>query len=355
VRIGINALYLLPGQVGGTEIYLRHLIAALDSLTTPHEIVVFTNRETGRLGRHCVELPIHATSRPRRILYEQFALPGILRRERIDVVLNPGFTAPLFLGIPQVTVFHDLQHKRHPEYFRWFDLPFWRFFLWAAAHRSDCVIAVSEAARADMLTFYHLDPAKVSVVPHGVEPEFFQLASRREDGGYLLWPSTTHPHKNHVRFLHVFARFCVKNERFRLVLTGVRGHSAASVEALVRQLHLENRVELKGWIDRQDLYELFRRATGLVYPTLFEGFGMPVLEAMAAGLPVACSDIEPLKSMTAGAAILFNPNDDNDIERALEALTEGRAPAGGPARAAQFTWQTAANKTLKVIEDSLRA
>lgn len=353
MRIGVNALYLIPGGVGGTEIYLRRLLEAMERISK-HEIVVFTNRETGPMGQVCVQLPVTAASRPSRILYEQLQLPGVLRRERIDVVLNPGFTAPLLSGLPQVTVFHDLQHKRHPEFFRWFDLPFWRLLLWASAHKSRRLIAVSEATRDDLLKFYTLDARNISVVHHGVEPEFFELASRREDGGYLLCASTTHPHKNHDRLLRAFQRLVREQPGLRLVLTGVKGFVTGEVERLVRELGLEPSVELKGWVPRAELYELFRRATGFIYPSRFEGFGMPVLEAMAAGLPVACGDIEPLKTLTGGAALLFDPECDEAMLEAMRKLVRGEAPKEGPLRAAPFTWQRAAELTLAAIEDSLR-
>lgn len=347
MRIGINALYLIPGGVGGTEIYLRRLLEAMEGLETEHEIIVFSNRETGTLGRHGVVLPVRASFRPGRILYEQLALPAALRRHRIDVLFNAGFTAPLFTAIPQVTIFQDLQHKRHPEYFRWFDLPFWQFLLWAAAKKSRRLIAASEATRDDLRRFYAADSV---VIHHGVEPEFFSLADRREDGGYLLCASTTHPHKNHERLLRVFQALLRERPELRLVLTGVRGFVSERVESLVRELHLEDSVELKGWVPREELYELFRRARGFVYPTRFEGFGLPVLEAMAAGLPLACSRIEPLTTIVAGAAWLFDPDSDQEMLAALRRLAAGQAAPGGRQRAAHFSWDHAARETLRVID-----
>ena len=150
-HIGVNALYLIPGGVGGTEIYLRALLAALAEIDPVNQYVIFTNRETGpdlvpeRTNFLHAPQRVRAVSRPSRLLWEQTALPLAAARHRLDVMLNPGFTAPIVCPCPQVTVFHDLQHERHPEYFRWFDLPFWRFFLWSAVHRSKLLIAVSDA------------------------------------------------------------------------------------------------------------------------------------------------------------------------------------------------------------------
>ena len=135
MRIGVNALYLIPGGVGGTEIYLRCLLGALAEIDSSNQYVIFTNRETGadiappRPNFVVAPQPVRATVRPARILWEQTGLPIAARLHRLDVLFNPGFTTPVLCPCPTVTVFHDLQHKRHPEYFRWFDLPFWRVLL----------------------------------------------------------------------------------------------------------------------------------------------------------------------------------------------------------------------------------
>jgi len=354
VRIAINALYLLPGAVGGTEIYLRRLLDALESLGG-HDYVVFSNLETGPLGRNPVVVPLRAESRPKRILFEQLRLPGLFKKHHIDAVLNPGFTAPLLTALPQTTVFHDLQHKRHPEYFRWFDLPFWQFLLWASAHRSHRLIAVSQATAEDITRYYSIPESRIQVVPHGVEPAFFQLAPRREPHHFFLCSATLHPHKNHARLLRVFARFRHQNAHFRLVLTGVRGFVAADIENLVAELGLQDAVDLLGWVPREELHELFRTAAGFVYPSLFEGFGMPVVEALAADIPLACSDIEPLRSLAGDTALLFDPQSEDSMLLALEKLARGEAPGGRVERAASFTWQRAAVLTQQAISDSLRA
>ncbi|HEY6393006.1 MAG TPA: glycosyltransferase, partial [Bryobacteraceae bacterium] len=206
LRIGVNALYLIPGGVGGTEIYLRNLLDALAGIDQVNQYVVFTNRETGAdlvpKQANFLHAPqgVRASFRPSRILWEQFVLPLAIKQQRIDVLLNPGFTAPILCGAPMVTVFHDLQHKRHPEYFRWFDLPFWKFFLWASVRRSRGLIAVSGATRDDLQRYYG---AQSQVIHHGVERQFFEIAGRRQSKDYLLCASTSHPHKNLERLLRV--------------------------------------------------------------------------------------------------------------------------------------------------------
>lgn len=180
-RFGVNALYLIPGKVGGTEIYLRELLAALARIDSTNEYFVFTNFETGadlvpkQANFHWKPQAVHAHFRPGRILWEQIVLPLEISRYRLDALLNPGFTAPLLAPCPCATVFHDLQHKRHPEHFRWFDLPFWRLLLWASAFRSRRIIAVSEATRDDLVHFYRWAARRVTVIPHGVEAAFFDL------------------------------------------------------------------------------------------------------------------------------------------------------------------------------------
>ena len=348
MRIGINALYLIPGGVGGTEIYLRNLLQALAAVDARNEYVVFTNRETSRdlvpdqPNFIWAPQPVRASFRPARILWEQLALPFATRRHRIHVLFNPGFTGPLISSCPMVTVFHDLQHKRHPEYFRWFDLPFWNLFLSMSAHGSRGLIAVSCATHDDLQRFYGAD---ATVIPHGVEPEFFQIADRREPKDYLLCASTLHPHKNIDRLLRVYQRFPGLP---KLVVTGVRGFAAKQLEAM-----RPPSVEFTGWIPREELYELYRRARGFIYPSRFEGFGMPVLEAMAAGVPLACSDIPPLREIAGDCAIYFDPLDEDAIHSALVRLaTETLPTEAGQQRATRFTWERTARATLDYLSKS---
>jgi glycosyltransferase involved in cell wall biosynthesis len=355
-RIGVNALYLIPGGVGGTEIYLCELLRALAAIDSVNEYFVFTNMETDsdlvprHPNFHWKPQAVHAHIRPVRILWEQIVLPIEAARYRLDVLFNPGFTGPIFSTCRQVTVFHDLQHKRHPEYFRWFDLPFWRLLLWASAHRSHRLIAVSEATRADLLRFYRIPVERVTVVHHGVELEFSHL-DRSDTANYLLCVSTLHPHKNMPRLIRAFG---TKKRDFRLILAGMRGFHTGAIEALIAEMDLQDAVQITGWVSRDDPYELFARARAFIYPSTFEGFGMPVLEALAAGIPTACSDIPPLREVAGDAALFFDPLDEDAIAAAIErVMTDAplreRLTQAGPERARPFTWERSAEQTLKAL------
>jgi glycosyltransferase involved in cell wall biosynthesis len=334
--------------VGGTEIYLRNLLPALAAIDSVNQYFVFTNLETGAdlvpptPNFTLVRQAVRASIRPARILWEQTVLPWSARRHRLDMLFNPGFTAPIFCGCPMVTVFHDLQHKRHPEYFRWFDLPFWNFFLWASARRSRGLIAVSGATRDDVERYYH---RRAEVIHHGVEREFFEIARNRQPSDYLLCASTSHPHKNLDRLLRVYTQ---ANDLPPLLITGVRGFAAKEVEKLAGKS-----VKITGWIPRDELRELFRCARGFIYPSTFEGFGMPVLEAMAAGVPVACSDIPPLRELAGSTVHHFDPSSDVEIRDALERLAGGTlSTEAAQRRAAEFSWEKCARATLDYLSKS---
>jgi glycosyltransferase involved in cell wall biosynthesis len=362
LRIGINALYLIPGGVGGTEIYLRSLLQALAEIDTVNRYLVFTNRETGgdltpaQSNFTAMPQPVRAASRPARILWEQIALPVAEVRHRLDAMLNPGFTAPLLAPCPQVTVFHDLQHVRHPEYFRWFDLPFWRLLLFGSAHVSRLLLADSDATAHDLRQHYRLPENKVRVALLAGDAVFFELAKRRRPERFLLAVSTLHPHKNLDGLLRAFAQFHREQPDFRLTVCGLHGFFSGPLHDLRESLELRDAVDFPGWIPREKLHDLYARAWAFIYPSLFEGFGIPPLEAMAAGVPTACSDIEPIASNVGDAALRFDPRDPAAMVDALrrivsdEALRQ-RLAVAGPQRAAEFSWRKTAEITLKALRD----
>ncbi|HYK62502.1 MAG TPA: glycosyltransferase family 1 protein [Bryobacteraceae bacterium] len=355
-RIGVNALYLIPGGVGGTEIYLRELLGALAKIDSTNQYFIFTNLETGadlvprQANFSWKPQAFRASFRPGRILWEQTVLPVEAARSRLDVIFNPGFTAPLAAPCRHVSTFHDLQHKRHPEHFRWFDLPFWRMLLWASAHRSRRLIAPSENTRADLMQIYGLERERIAVIPHGVNPEFLALDRTRLEP-FLLCVSTLHPHKNLERLIRAYAR---RPRETRLILAGVRGFHTQPVAKLIADLNLEERVEITGWLERDKLLALYQHAWACVYPSTFEGFGMPVLEALAAGIPLACSDIAPLREVAGDSALLFDPLNEDSISAALDRIADDeelrcKLSKGGRERARSFTWRRAAEATLQAM------
>lgn len=368
LRIGINALYLVPGGVGGTEIYLGSLLQALAVIDPLNEYFVLTNRETeaqlvpNQTNFHQVPQKVNATFRPYRLVWEQAVLPREIRQYKLNVLFNPGFTAPFFASCPNVTVFHDLQHKRHPEHFRRLDLPFWQFFLYWSARRSKMLIAVSEATRTDLLKYYRLPETKIRVVPHGVDEAFFEVGRRRSAGNlrpFLLCVSTLHPHKNLDRLVRAFGRIHGERPEFRLVLAGMHGFHTTQIEQTITDCGMREHVEITGWLPRNELLDLFEMAWAFVYPSTFEGFGMPVLEALAAGLPSAVSSVEPIKGIAGSAALLFDPFREEEMSEALLRLIRDeelrhRLSTAGPLRAGNFSWRMAAGQTLRVIETAAK-
>jgi glycosyltransferase involved in cell wall biosynthesis len=371
LRIGINLLFLIPGGVGGTEIYTRNLLESLAEIDSVNHYFVFRNAETEpaivpkQANFIDCPQPVRATFRPARIAYEQTFLVASIVRRRLDVVLNGGYTAPLLCPVPMATVFFDLQYKVHPENFHPLDLVFWRMLLPLSARRSKRLVAMSEAAREQLETFYPWSTAKIGIVPHGIERRFSEIALSRETkssfGNYILAVSTLGPHKNHNGLLRAFAKHRQRFADTRLIVVGIKGSSAAQLAALRDQLGLRDVVTFTGWIPREELYQLYENAKAFVYASKFEGFGIPVLEALAAGVPTACSAIPALREIVGTCARLFDPTDVDDIALAIEELT--REPSStnsnvieaGRDRAQAYGWQSSARKLIDIITSAARA
>ncbi len=370
LRIGVNALFLIPGGVGGTEIYLRNLLAALAEIDDCNQYFLFLGAEAAAASTrvtpsaanfHEVRCAVRAANRPARLLWEQLALPAKVAALRLDVLFSPGFTSPWFTpGCPKVTCIHDLQHVRQPENFGLFELAAWRAAVWISARFSRRIITVSENSRRDILEIYQLPARRVEVVRHGVEAEFLRLRShpgpdgRRYPAPYLLSVSTIHPHKNWGRWLEAYGKLAAEGWPHHLVIAGLRGRYSEQLARLIESQGLKDRVHLTGWLSRVELLSLFRFADGLVFPSTFEGFGMPVLEAMAAGIPVACSDIPPLRETAGGAALFFDPYSVDSIAGAVRKLVSQpdlrrQLVKQGLAAAAAFTWTRAAEQTLTIL------
>ena len=204
---------------------------------------------------------------------------------------------------------------------------------------------------ATMTSAEKLEVAR-SLARLGVDPLFFGLPRAPEK--LLLTVSTLHPHKGLDTLLQAFSRFLRDLPGYRLVIAGLRGFHTQAIERLRDDLGLTAAVEFTGWIPRAELYDLYSRAAAFLYPSTFEGFGMPVLEALAAGIPTGCSNIEPLATIAGDAALRFAPGDVDAMHMAMVRLVSdnelrARLSAEGPKQAAAFSWTATARATLDAL------
>lgn len=368
--IGINALYLLPGKVGGSETYLRNLVRWLADIDRTNSYVIFINRESeGSIEApapnfHIVLCPFRAANRPLRILWEQGVLPRHIKRYKIDVLLSAGMTAPVRCPAASVLMLFDLQHVNQPGNFPWYYLPFLRAIIYASARSADGVLTISHQVRNDIVRFYHLPPGRIEVthlaVDHAVfspkgSPDAETVKARYGlPDRFILYAASSLPHKNHERLFQAFRRIREQAPDMKLVLIGARDKGERELVRIIDSLGLEQAVILLGWIPFEDVPSVYRACEAFVFPTLHEGFGLPVIEAMACGVPVVCSRIEPLLEVAGDAALFVDPLSPGEIAAAvIKVVTDQperqRLVSAGLMRAGMFTWEATAKKTLAFL------
>ncbi len=366
-HIGLNLIFLVPGETGGMEVAARELIPALVAEAPGGmRFTAFINRETaaakdGPWGEllPAVTVPVNARNRVQWVLGEQTLLPAAAMRAGVDLVHSLASTAPLWGRFRRVVTVHDLIYARFPEAHAGIRDKGMKVLVPQAARRSDRVIADSLSTRDDLIEMLGIRADRIDVVPLGLgsvrraapidERETrarFDLGERR----VLLSLSAKRPHKNLLALIGALTRISAA-ERPVLVLAGYPTVHEAELRERVASKGLAADVRFPEWLSAEELEGLWALAEVFVFPSLYEGFGLPVLEAMARGVPVACSDASSLPEVTGEAALLFDPHDESAIAEALQRLLGDRAlreqlRARGLARVADFTWPRTARLTL---------
>jgi glycosyltransferase involved in cell wall biosynthesis len=365
MRIALNGMFLIPGQVGGSETYLRSLVRALASLETGDEYVLIVGRETAptfRLAspawRVCPS-PVVSRRRVARLILEQTWLPIIAQRAHCDVIHSAGYTAPLLRLTPGVVSVLDMNYRRHPEDFTALERQVYAALIPPAARLSDHVLTLSEAAKRDVLTWTGVPPHKVTPVPlapradwpGNPEDDAARLHALGVRQPFILSVAASHPHKNLGRLIQALPVTTPDGSLAPLVMVGTRGRAKKQLEEIAQERW--RHVRVLGWIDSDALGALYRNALALAFPSLYEGFGLPILEAMALGTPVVTSNYGAMAEVAGDAAEFVDPYDVASIRAGLNHVISDMAWSArlrerGLERARQFTWSGTASLTHAV-------
>jgi glycosyltransferase involved in cell wall biosynthesis len=347
--IGIAMLTLVPRVVGGSETYARELARALARVgeLEYHAFVPTIAPDAGDgLPATVVGEYRAARSMPGRIaaMSQAGLAPGRLRRAlrlaELDAIHFPlSVMLPPVDAPPAAATVLDVQHEVFPEFFSRAELSYRRRVYGWTVRKSRVVITISEHAREALVERLHLDPARVRAIYLAVDHDRF----RPDDGPrehFLLYPANAWKHKNHPRLFDAFTQVRRERPELRLVLTGA-GHE---------RLALPDGAESQGHVTLDALVSLYRSAAALVYPSLYEGFGIPCVEAMACDCPVAASNVASLPEVCGDAAVYFDPLDAESIAEGICTVLD-HPPTGGPERAARFTWDECARRHDEVYEE----
>lgn len=370
MRIGIN-VHLLSTTHTGIQHYIRALVPELVTQATSHEIVLYGEP---------AQLPVTAgerirwvsTSRPlrsgaQRVLWEQTMLPHLLQRGGIDVFFSPAFILPvLWEGAGIVTV-HDLNFEVSPETIRPVRRAYLRRITRWSTRRARKVVAISQSTASDIVRLYGVPHQKLVIIPYGLdtlfnpenaralEPMVKQRYSLPER--FLLFVGTLEPRKNLPRLLEAYALARRQVSLPPLVLAGAPGWQHERILTQARRLGIEQHLRFAGYIPREHLPGVYAAASALLYPSLYEGFGLPPLEAMGCGTPVLASNTSAMPEVVGDGGILIDPRDTQQIaDGILRIIRDGelrqRVIEHGLERARLFRWEDAAEHTLRVLEEA---
>jgi glycosyltransferase involved in cell wall biosynthesis len=366
VRVAIDARKLHDFGIGT---YIRNLLRQLARLDHDTEYVLLCREaDLGVAAQLGPNFRTVLEASPNYSLREQIHVPWVLRHERPNVYHAPHYVLPPAIHCRSVVTIHDCIHLMFPQYLRNRAAnAYARAALWAAARRSDCILTVSEASKRDILHFFNVPPEKIVVVYNAIDEHFWvtppedAVARVREryqlNHQFVLYVGNIKPHKNLVRMIEAFdeLRTSGANEDLKLLIIGDEISKLPALRRAVHKHKLHKHVRFLGYVSDETLAILYRLASVFVFPSLYEGFGLTPVEAMASGSPVVTSNVSSLPEVTGDAAVLVDPYDVDSIAEGLRRVLTDPALAAemrrkGLERAREFSWERSVIRTRQVYE-----
>ena len=366
MRYSVDA-HAIGRHLTGNEVYVRNLLRGFAALDQNSEFIAYLSRDIGSASSVVPERFQRRYVSPNSFLRLGFELSHRVRQDRPSL-LHVQYTAPLACPVPVVVSVHDISFLEHPEYFPLPRAVQLRITVKRTIERAACVITPSEFSRNAILRAYNVDPQRVQVVPIAVSSRFRSLprdsaesrvrSMLKMDGPYILTVGDLQPRKNHIGLIEAFSELVREYPQIphKLVIVGKDTWFAPQIRAAARASAAAERIIFTGWIGDDELLPVYNACDVLMFPSFYEGFGLPVLEAMASGKAVACSRTSAIPEVADSAALLFNPSNRGEMVRAMrdlliEPALRQRMERLGQARASLFTWERTARLTLDIYQE----
>lgn len=373
MRIGIDITPLPPNPVGA-GIYMIQLVRAISKLPVDHNYVIIAQPKgkdlIGEISNPNFSWTITPEHSPaRRLLWEQLELPGLARQQGLDLLHSLHYTSPRFLPCRSVVTFHDMTFFLFPELHTTAKRLFFPRAIKMSANRADAIIAVSESTRRDAIRILKMQPQKIFGIPSGIGPEFRPIADQKLleacrskyslPFDFILYVGLIEPRKNLPILVRSYSQLLAAGLDQPLVIVGRQGWHFEQVHQLIKQLGIEKKVVFTGYIPDQDLPFIYNLARVFVYPSTYEGFGFPPLEAMACGTPVITTAVSAMLDTVADGGVLVPPKDERALTDALILVLRDRSfrenlSSRGLQQASNFTWERTAKETVRIYEQVLR-
>jgi glycosyltransferase involved in cell wall biosynthesis len=361
MRIGINAILIHRARFGGAETYARKLLDELPAIDRENEYLVFTGEDSGLSlsapnFRH-IQLRAPLENPYTRVLWEQLALPRILKSHRLDLAHFPGTTAPIFFSGRSIVTIHETLRFQVPQLTPTVIGAYYAWTQRRIAQRGDFVISVSQADAAVMARGLGLDRQRIAVVPLGVSEDFFTPPSPKQQ--FALWAGHFYPHKNVEVLFDAYAELRRRgNLPIALRMIGADEGDRRRLRPLLEARNIADLISLEERVSHAELPAIFAGASLFLFPSKCESFGLPLIEAMASGTAVICSDLPALREVCGDVATYCDPDSPIAFADAISRLTEDKAQrqafeARGREHARRFTWRRCAEKTLEAYERAL--
>lgn len=372
----MNTLSIVPGRIGGGETYLLNLLKQLGRVDSENIYYLFVNKQNHQMfpdfgNFRKVFCRASKRFRAARIFWEQCCLPFQSMVKKIEVLFSPANIAPVFISsFKSVLTVHDLNWLYFGQYLPPMERVLLRHLVMRSSKKADRIITVSENTKRDIISHLNVDEDKVVTIYEGLDESVVSAGTDEINGStteenfnckFILSVGTTHHHKNFIRLLDAYKllKMECKTLEHKLVLAGMSGRAHSEIMGKISELGLSEEVVIRGAVTKKELADLYRRADLFVFPSLYEGFGLPVLEAMFFGTAVAVSNRASLPEVAGDAAVYFDPEDVKDISDVMARLLKDERmrlslKKKGYEKIKLFCWEKAARQTLEVFKQAGR-